>query len=184
MKANDFKQLAFIAGLLFSIAACDNAGRNATTNRDTANDSLLTDSKEKDFVTDVLEVNAEKMALLKEATSKATDKELKSQAEQMMNEYKKMETDLKTYASKKNIETDDIDTTATVILNEKPGTEWDEECADEIADKDRLLVRRFERAEKRIEDDELKNMIATHLPTLRSRLEMTEKLETKLDDQH
>jgi predicted outer membrane protein len=183
MKANDFKQLAFILGLLFSIAACDNAGRNTTADRTMVNDSLLTESKEKDFVTDVLEVSAEKMVLLKEAANKATDKELKSQAEQMMNEYKKMETDLKTYASKKNIETDDIDTTETVILNERPATEWDEECADEIADKDRQLVRRFERAQKRIEDDDLKNMIATHLPTLRSRLEMTEKLETRLEDQ-
>lgn len=170
--------------LLFSIAACDSNGDNTTADRNTVNnDSLLIENREKDFVTDVLEVNAEKMALLKEAANKATDKELKSQAEQMMNEDKKMEMDLKTYASKKNIETDDIDSIQTMVVNEKPGIEWDEEYADEISDKHRQLVRRFEQAQKRIEDDELKNMIATHLPTLRSRLEMTEKLETRLDDQ-
>jgi hypothetical protein len=43
------------------------------------------------------------------------------------------------------------------------------------------MIRRFERAEKRIDDTELKNFIAQNLPTLRTHLSIVEKLEARLD---
>jgi putative membrane protein len=102
-------------------------------------------------------------------------------AAQMMQEHEKMERDLRNYAGNKNLRTDDIDTSATVSLNEKAGNEWDEEWADEVGDRHRQLIRRFQRAQRRIDDTELKDIINRNLPTLRAHLDSVQQLENRLD---
>jgi predicted outer membrane protein len=172
MNVNWFKRGACIASLLFSIAACNTDG-------DTMSGSK---SREEDFVIDVLEENAEQRAWLKEAMDSATDPELKSAARDMMTEHDKMWSDLNAYADKKNFSRDSMDIAEKVDLNERRGLEWDEEWADEIGDKHRQLIRRFVRAQKRVEDTELRDMIARDLPVLRSHLDRVKKIEDRLED--
>src|SRR5688500_8946312 len=181
MKINCIKEIACMAMVLVSIA-CNDSGTVSSEPGDTTNVSRYgTENRGEDFVTDVLEINAEENAWLREAINNASDSELKSTAQKMMKEHEKMEMDLRAYANKKNFRTDDVDTSETVKLNEKRGMAWDEEWADEVGDMHRQLIRRFERAQKRVDDTELKNIIAEGLPTLRTHLETVQKIEERLD---
>ena len=192
MKIKNLKSLAVCSCLLFAIGACTDNDTDDNNLRDTANvgNANRTDNRstsfdrEEDFVLDVLETNAEEMAWLREGTRKGTHAEVKSQAQQMITEHEKLNQDLRSYANKKNFRLDDIDTTKTVKLNEDAGNEWDEEWADEIGDRHRMMIRRFERAQTRVQDSELRDIIAKALPSMRSHLDKTEQLETKLDVQN
>lgn len=169
--------------MLCLITACDNTGSTNDKRSDTTNgkvDKSRIETREEDMVADALEISADSKAWLKEATRMATDAELKSIASQLLKEGEKMETDLKAYADKRKFSINDIDTIETVKLGERRGIQWDEECADEIGDKYRQLIKRFERAQSRIETTELKNMIAQYLPVLRSQLKKVDELEDRL----
>jgi putative membrane protein len=176
--------------MLFAIVACTDNDTDDNTLRDTVNigDANRSDNRsldrEEDFVLDVLEANAEEIAWLKEGTRKGTHPEIKSQAQQMITEHEKLNQDLRGYAKKKNFRLDNIDTTKTAKLNEDAGNEWDEEWADEIGDRHRMMIRTFERAQTRVQDAELRDMISKTLPSMRSHLDKTEQLETKLDVQN
>ena len=175
MKINFIKQIAFITCMLFLIACNDSGTATRETGDTTTTGRSGVENRGEDFVSDVLQMNAEEMAWLREGRNKATDQKLKTMAGEMMREHEKMETDLKGYAQKRNFIIDDIDTSETVRLNEKPGDDWDEEWADEVGDRHRQLIRRFERAQKRIDDTELKNIITSNF----ARIAFTPGLCTK-----
>ena len=119
--------------------------------------------------------------MLRQGPNKGTDPELKSQAQEMISDHEKIDRDLRAYANKNNFTLDGIDTNNMVNINKKSGNEWDEEWADEVGDHHRAMIRRFDRAQNRIQDMELKEIISEALPSMRSHLDKTEKLEVKLD---
>jgi putative membrane protein len=181
MKIKFMKQIAFATCVLF-LTACNDTGTATTERGDTtATGRSGVENRGEDFISDVLELNAEEMAWLREGRNKATDQKLKTMAGEMMREHEQLETELKGYAEKRNLRIDDIDTSETARLNEKPGDEWDEEWADEVGDRHRQLIKRFERAQKRIDDTELKDIITRNLPSLRSHLDSVRNLEARLD---
>ena len=138
--------------------------------------------RESNFVDDVIEENNEEIAWLNAAIKSGADAELKSNAQHMLADHEKMDTDLKAFAKKKGIEIEEADTTVIILdINENDAKDWDKEWADEMADKHRKLVRRFERAENFANDAELKVLISSSLPTLRAHLDMATKLEERLD---
>ena len=100
----------------------------------------------------------------------------------MKSDHEQMDKELRDFASKKNISLGDIDADTNVNLTERAGNEWDEEWADEMADQHRRLIRRFERADQKIQESELVGIIRKSLPTLRSHMDMAEKLEEKFDN--
>jgi predicted outer membrane protein len=166
--------------VLISIAAC-NSGPADDEKKDVTGRSN-SESREEDFVRDALEDNMEQKAWIKEAMTNATDVEIKSAAKEMMQENERVWASLNNYAKTRSFPTDDIDTNSEVNLIEQKGMEWDEEWADEIGDKQRQAIKRFERAQNRVEDAELKDIITQNLSTLRSRLDKVERLEARLDD--
>ncbi|MFC0773474.1 DUF4142 domain-containing protein [Terrimonas alba] len=183
MKIHFFRPIAGVAAILCLIAACNNNRSNDHEHSDTTNkgvDQSRIENREEDFVVDALGINADMKAWLKEAINTATDAELKSMAGQILKEQEKMETGLKGYADKRKFSTDDIDTVRAIKLIERRGIRWDTECADEIGDRHRQLIKRFERAQKRIGNAELKNMIAQYLPVLRSQLKTVDDVEARL----
>jgi putative membrane protein len=174
--------------LTVSVTACKETG---TTDADTTTDDTVTfdneqessmSARERDFVDDVIEDNNDEIAWLNAAIKSGTDAELKSQAQQMLTDHEKMHSDMKAFAAKHAIEIEEVDTTAVILdINEDDPADWDEEWSDEMADKHRRLIRRFERAENYVDDAELKALVTGALPTLRSHLDMATKLEEKLD---
>lgn len=187
------KLLAITCSLsAIALTACQRGGVHDGSGLDTSvhndpvyieNDKLrsLAGRKDEDFVTDVLEANAEEMAWLRAGQNMGTDAQLKANAAHMMADHEKMDKEMRTYASDKKIDISDVDTSADVNLNEQKGREWDEEWADEVADMHEHLIKKFERAQDRVENAELKGMINKTLPTLRNHLNMANQLETRLE---
>lgn len=181
-----------VAALCLLFTACNDAGNgnndaNDTTLADRAENKVdeamanMRETREENFVTNAIEDNAEEMVWLKAGVGSGTDAELKAHAQQMLGDHEKMDSELRAYAGKKNISLADLRTNETVNLNEKAGREWDEEWADEVGDMHRAVIRRFERAQNRVQDAELKDMINKSLPTLQAHRDMTQKLEDKLN---
>src|SRR5688500_9741580 len=132
MEIKTLKSLALGSCLAFAIVACQENETGDNNFRDTANignenrsDNRSLD-REEDFVSDVLEANAEELDWLREGVNKATDPQVKSMAQEMITEHEKMNDDIRNYASKQNFRLDDIDTVKTATLKEDRGTEWDE----------------------------------------------------------
>lgn len=189
-----FKKVSLLAAALclstFAMYSCNNDGKG---DHDMNDSTEVTDAdmrldnnngmseRDQDFVTDVLEENAKEMAWLRAGMNMGTDAQLKADAQHMMTDHEKMDKDMKAYAAKKNIDLSNLDTTVTVDLNESKGNDWDEEWADEMEDKHEALVKKFEKAENKVHDAELKTMITSTLPTLRSHLDMARKLDDKLE---
>ena len=178
MRISFFRQIAGIASILCLIVACNNNGPNNETNKKVEKSRI--ENREEDVVIDALEINAGLKAWLKKATDMATDAELKLIARQLLEKQEKMETDLKVFADKRKFSVNAIDTVENIKLSEGRGIRWDEECADEIGDKHRQMIKRFERAQNYIENTELKNIITQYLPEFRSQLNTVNDLEARL----
>lgn len=183
MKTN--LKLNIVLGLGALVFISCNADRTAgTQGTDNTTAENIQESRKADFVTDVLESSTKEMAWLKAGINEGTDKEVKSNAQKMLSDHQTLSNELKSYAQNNNISLPDIDTTDIVDINEKRGVEWDEEWADEVGDNHVQLVNRFERADRRIADDDttLKNIIAKTLPLLQSHREASQKLEARLEE--
>ncbi|WP_276132322.1 DUF4142 domain-containing protein [Polluticoccus soli] len=140
---------------------------------------------ETEFVKDALEDNLKEMSWLNAGMEKGTSSELKTQAAQMLDDHKKMDSDLRNYASKKGILLTDIDGTGNVnFLNvkRKKGPSWDKEWTTEMISKHRKEIKRFEDAQGFVTDNDLKNLVADTLPVLRSHLETLIKLKAALGE--
>lgn len=167
------------AGMLVFMS-CNNDGTNRTGTDTTM--AGVRETREEDFVTDVLDMNAREIAWLNAGINKGTDSELKSQAKKMLSDHETLRNDLKDYAQKNNITVPDTDTSDIIDITDKPGGDWDEEWADEVGDNHERLVNRFERANRRIKDDAaLKNIINKTLPVLQSHWDDAKKLESRLE---
>lgn len=191
MKHSFAKIFICSAACIMASASCDNAGSNRNDASDSADNlngmadeprTVLVGIREEDFVTDVLEQSSEDLSLIKAAANTGTDTEVVSASEKMIADHEQMARDFRAYARNKKIDLDnDIDDSSDVLLLESKGADWDEEWADETADRHKALVKRFERAEKRVKDPELLNLITKYLPVLRSHLATAENMEARLD---
>jgi putative membrane protein len=153
----------------------------ASTNTAEKKQETTAGKREANFIDDVMEANNEETAWLHAAVDNGTDAGLKAFAQQMIPEHEQMNSQLKEYASKHNIELDDDDTTVIILdINEDKGKDWDKEWTDEMADRHRKIVRKFERAQDRIKDAELKSIVDNALPKLRTHLETIGKLEDRI----
>jgi len=172
-----------IAGMLVFISCNDDGNLRTGTYTDTTMTGNAGESREVDFVTDVAESNAKLIPLLNAGISQGMDSELKTNAQKMLSDQQALRLELIDYAQKNNIDLPDTDTSSIVDnINEKPGVEWDQEWADEVGDDHLRLLNRFERANKRINDDtELKNIITKTLPKLQSNWDVSKKLEDNFD---
>src|SRR5690606_3851028 len=97
------------------------------------------------------------------------------------NEHEKMHNYFITFARNNNIDLNDIDTTTNININENRGTDWDEEWADEVSDMHNRMIKRFERAEGRVQDATLKNELTASIPLMRKHLQTTDSLEKRLE---
>ena len=175
--------ILFAAMVVF--ISCENDGGNrigANATTDTTTTSGTTESREEDFVDDVLDMNAREIAWLNAGINKGTDSELKAQAKKMLADHNTLRSELKDYAEKNNIVVPDTDTSNVIDMTDRYGADWDAEWADEVSDDHQRLVNRFERAQRRIkENTALLNIVNKTLPVLQSHLNTSQQLENKLE---
>ena len=186
MKNSKLQLSLILFAAMFVFISCrdgdnDRIGANATTT-DTTTTSYTSESREEDFVTDILDMNAREIAWLNAGISKGTDSELKAHAKKMLADHNTLRSELKDYAQRNNIHTPDTDTANVIDMTDRYGADWDAEWADEVCDDHQRLVNRFERAQRRIkENTALINIINKALPVLQSHLNTSQQLENRLE---
>ncbi|HYD22359.1 MAG TPA: DUF4142 domain-containing protein [Flavipsychrobacter sp.] len=189
MKLTSKAACLLIAGGLF-VASCGSGANESETSDTTLADKMeaavdtvqaaMAGNPDQDFIKDAVEMNTKELAWLDAGMKMGMDKEVKGHAKMMMADHEKMGTEVKDYAGKKGLEVPNVDTAGEVDINEKKGKDWDRKWAEKMVDDHQKVIKRFENAQNDVKDEELRTMISSTLPKLRSHLEMSEKLRDKL----
>ena len=183
MKLKSKAVCLLMAGGLFMTSCGSGTNESETSDTTLAADSMQADmagNPEQDFIKDAVEMNTRELAWLDAGMKMGMDNEVKGHAKMMMADHEQMGTEVKDYAGKKGLEVPNVDTAGEVDINEKTGKDWDRKWAEKMVDDHQKVIKRFENAQNDVKDEELRTMITSTLPKLRSHLEMSEKLRDKL----
>lgn len=148
-------------------------------------DNAFKGTPDSNFVVKASLDNAKELRLLQAGWDNGTDKELKAHAKMMIADHKKLAANVKAYATRKGYVLPDndmgkADDELATLGNKTKGKEWDKEWADALTKGHKDAVDLFEDSQNGVKDQELRDMIAATLPTLRSHLEMMKGLQEKL----
>lgn len=187
-----------LAGSLALLTACGN-GTGTGANNDTVattdnnmpmNDTMMANNNtnadaDVQFVSDAVAANLAEIAMHKAAGTHAVTADVKAHAQHMLTDHNKLLDDLKAYASKKgySVPTEapaDKKEELDKMNQEKKGQDWDKEYLDKMEDDHEKDISKFEKAEKDVQDSELKSLVSAALPTLRSHLAMVEEAQKKM----
>ncbi len=148
-------------------------------------ESAFNSSPDSNFVVKASLDNAKELRLLQAGWDNGTDKGLKAHAKMMITDHKKLAANVKAYATKKGYILPDndmgkADDDLATLSKKTKGKEWDKEWTDMLTKGHKDAVDMFEDSQNGVKDQELRDMIAATLPTLRSHLEMMKGLQDKM----
>ncbi len=192
MKPIKVLSLFLMAGAV-TLASCGNSeSSTTTTTTDTATlgekvsaavdtaKAALTPDPNKSFVSDASSDNTKEIAWIQAGIDHGTSKELKAHAKMMLKDHKALGDQVAGYASKKSIEVPTVDTTGLASINEKPGKDWDKAWVDKMVDAHNDAIDKFEKAQGKVTDPDLKAIIDGALPKLHTHLDMMKGMQDKM----
>ncbi|WP_206105971.1 DUF4142 domain-containing protein [Olivibacter sp. XZL3] len=134
-----------------------------------------------DFAKEAANGGMAEVALGKLAQKKATDSKVKEFAVMMVTDHTKANDELKALASSKNIELPTVPSEDKQQAEEKlsamSGAEFDKAYITQMVEDHKKTVALFETASTSVKDAELKSFIDKTLPTLKTHLEHSERLQ-------
>lgn len=140
--------------------------------------------KDADRLSEVHMINLYEIMASETAASKASSSEVKKLAEMMKTAHTKSGKDLADLAAKKNItlpaDITDEQKRDLDKLNEKTGDDFDKEYADQMENKHKDAIDKFEKIADKGEDADVKSWAATVVPELKSHLTMVESCKENL----
>lgn len=141
-------------------------------------------SSAKSFVEKVSEGNAAEMALGELALKKASNPEVKSFAQHIIDDHQKSQEELKQVAQNKGLETSDKIGTKQKATQEKlqrmSGVSFDKAYIDAMVKEHQNDVKEFKKQAQSSDDPEIKNWAAQTVPKLEQHLQMAESLQSQL----
>lgn len=148
----------------------------APTGRSTSSDKLSWGDKR--FVNKAADGGADEIALAKLAADKATNPEVKSFAQKLVDDHQMVATELDSLASQKNVKIDkDSDhDRAYKRLSKKTGAEFDQEFVEHMIDEHEKAVKMFDKAAKDAKDADIRSFASKHVEHLRDHLKTAEDL--------
>lgn len=175
-----------LCGLAF-IYSCDNRSGNDSMDRaEERNKERDIPGKDADFVTKAAARGMFKVEAGRLASQQATNADVKSFAQKMVNDHTAANNELKQLASSLNIAIpqslpeDKMDKLND--LREKQGLDFDKEYMDMMVGDHKDSVDNFEDAAEDAESADLKNWAAQKLPVMREHHQMAEQLKDKVKD--
>lgn len=178
-----------LAGMLCSIAACNNNSRTADDSVEQAQDVNDTTAAVKmddsEFAVKAADASLAEVQLAKLALERATDQQVKDYAQQMIDDHNRANDELMTIAANKNITLPPVpseDHAANMRdLQEESGTDFDRAYIDQMVKDHNAVVSLFEDASKNAADPDLKNFASKTLPALQQHQEHAKELRDSLD---
>ena len=131
------------------------------------------------FVHKAADSGQEEIQLAQLAAQRATNPEVRTFAQKLVDDHSKVNSELTGIASQKglNIEKDDDKTRAYKRLNKKSGAEFDQEFVEHMIDEHEKDVRTFEKAATDAKDPELRSFASKHVSHLRDHLRQAQNLQ-------
>jgi len=132
------------------------------------------------FVTKAAELNTEEVRLSELAAQQATNPEVRSFAQQLVNEHTSASTELSGIASRKGLEAmgrEDYDQRAATKLGKKTGADFDKAYVEKMVDAHEDAVDLFDKASRNAKDPELQSFASKMLPKLREHEQHAKSLE-------
>lgn len=150
----------------------DTYGTGTTTGRDKLSWG------DRRFVTKAVDGGQAEVQLAELAAQRATNPEVKSFAQKLVTDHTKVNTELMSLASQKNVklDLDDDKDRAYKRLNKKSGSEFDQEFVEHMIDEHEKDVKMFEKAASDAKDPELRSFASKHVSHLREHLQEAQSL--------
>ena len=154
----------------------DTYGTGAATSTTTGSDKLSWGDRR--FVTKAADNGQTEVQLAELAAQRATNPEVKSFAQKLVEDHTKVNTELMSLASQKNVKVDldDDKDRAYNRLNKKSGSEFDQEFVEHMIDEHEKDVKMFEKAASDAKDPQLRAFASKHVSHLREHLEEAQSL--------
>jgi putative membrane protein len=134
------------------------------------------------FVSKAADEGQDEVQLAQLAAQRATSSEVKSFAQKLVDDHSKVNSELTSLASQKNvkIDTDDDKDRAYKRLNKKSGSEFDQEFVEHMIDEHEKDIKMFEKAAKDAKDPEVRAFASKHVGHLREHLQTAQGLRQTL----
>jgi putative membrane protein len=131
------------------------------------------------FVEETLNGGRHEVEMARMALTQGADGEVKSFAQRLVNDHSAVNTKLEQIAKANNVSTTAAAKADDNHLAGLRGADFDKAFVQEMLEKHRAGVAKFEAAEKDATNPELHSLIASTLPTLREHLKQAESLSKK-----
>jgi len=137
---------------------------------------------DKRFVTKAAEEGHDEVALAELAAQRATNPEVRSFAQKLVDDHTKVNSELMTIASQKNVKIDkDDDKDRTYKrLSKKSGSEFDAEFVETMIDEHEKDIKMFEKASTNAKDTEVRSFASTNVTHLRDHLQQAQNLRQSI----
>jgi putative membrane protein len=154
----------------------DTYGTGTTTSSTTARDKLSWGDRR--FVTKAADGGQAEVQVAELAAQRATNPEVKSFAQKLVDDHTKVNSELMSIASQKNVkvDVDDDKDRAYKRLNKKSGSEFDQEFVEHMIDEHEKDVKMFEKAASDAKDPEIRAFASKHVSHLREHLQQAQSL--------
>lgn len=188
-----YMAVAFAVCGLVMLQACDTGGNQGKT---AENDQIENDQgqasqqnqgwdqqKQQEFLSSAAQINMEEIKAGELAQEKAQDQQVQEYAETLKEHHQKNKQKLQDLAQQMNVQLpEDLSSQKQEKIQQlrttEPG-EFEEEFLSTMVKGHEEAVQKFEEAEKKVTNDELKSYISETLPTLRNHLEKAQSLQAK-----
>lgn len=144
--------------------------------------SASTDNKlgfmERRFVTKAADANKAEIQIAQLAAQRASNAEVRSYAQKLVDEHSKVSNELMTLAGQKNVKLDQDDGRGLTYrrLANKSGVDFDQEFVEHMIDEHEDNVRMFEKAAADTKDADLRAFASKHVASLRQHLQQAQAL--------
>ncbi len=160
-----------------SMAGTNDTGKNTMTN-------AMVDNDTKDFAKDAAEGGMMEVQLGNIAQKNSATQAVKDFGKMMVDDHTKINDNLKSLASRKNV---DLPTTVTTKqqkdiddLSKKTGADFDKAYVSMMIDDHKKDISDFKKAGDKIKDPDFKTFVMNSLPTLQKHLDAIENIKKKM----
>jgi putative membrane protein len=165
----------------YSTGSTSSTTAGAMTGRETTSSGRLSWGDRR-FVQKAADGGHDELNLAQLAAQRATSSEVKSFAQKLVDDHTKVNSELMSLASQKNVKVDtDNDKDRTYKrLNKKSGSEFDQEFVEHMIDDHEKDIKMFEKAASDAKDPEVRAFASKHVSDLRAHLQQAEGLRQSL----
>jgi putative membrane protein len=155
-------------------------GAGAMTGRDSSSHRLSWSDRR--FVSKAADDGKAEVQIAELAAQRATNPEVKSFAQKMVDDHTKVNSELMSLAGQKNlkIDSDDDQDRAYKRLNRKSGSEFDQEFVEHMIDAHEDAVKLFDKAAQDAKDPDVRAFATKHVDHLREHLQIAQGLKQSI----